>query len=586
MADENTGIAKIRESLGELTLGRSDRFVVQMWLNTLIESAVQHPRLSTFAPFQEYFVDQRPIEDQLSSFLADEFSSLIPSTDETQMTTFRLALADQLSTPKAFTTRFGDRLVISDLYQTLFSWLANADALLALNTAQEVVRNPQIAEISLPDSQPLVLFLFRALNMQLATKSRGRSLYQAVFQFALDDPDAVAADIPDIIEANVCALGDDNDMLRRLFSEYSVLRTAYRRYLSNHYPKLLEKYEDRFMARIKAALPRGFSVWFEALDTPLRTPPNTEMTEKKRGIKKKSLINYNDDSAMQAISPLHEMGAYEALWAQQGMTWERMADKFRADETAMPSDFIEPREAEATAAHVMGIFQERGVKRFGVRINHAADYPTRLRDAKNPVEMLYFQGTWELSEMPGLCIVGSRNASEEGKARAARLARELVERGFVVVSGLATGIDTAAHTAALEADGWTIAVIGTPLGECYPKDNRDLQAYIAEQHLLVSQVPVIRYSQEPFRNKRHYFPERNATMSALTEGTIIVEAGETSGTLTQARAAIHQGRKIFILESCFQRDNMAWPAHYEKLGAIRVRKPDDIWSALEQSDAS
>ena len=276
MATENTGIAKIRESLGELALERSDSFVVQMWLNTLIESSVQHPRLSTFAPFQEYFVDQRSIEDQFSSFLASEFSSLIPGTDETQMTTFRLALADQLSVPEAFTIRFGDRLVISDLYQTLFNWFANADVLSALSTAQEIVRNPRLAEISLPDSQPLALFLFRALNVQLARKARGRSLYQAVFQFALDAPDAVAADIPDIIEANVRALGDDNDMLHRLFSEYSVLRTAYRRYLSNHYPKLLENYEAHFMTRIKAALPPGFSVCLEALDTPLHTPPNAD----------------------------------------------------------------------------------------------------------------------------------------------------------------------------------------------------------------------------------------------------------------------------------------------------------------------
>ena len=280
MVDENTGIAKIRESLGELALGRSDSFVVQRWLNTLIESAVQHPRLSTFAPFQEYFVDQRPIEDQLSSFLAGEFSSLIPGTDESQMTTFRLALANQLSAPEAFTTRSGDRLVISDLYQTLFSWLANTHVLSALNTAQKVVQDPRIAEISLPDSQPLALFLFRALNVQLAPKARGRSFYQAVFQFALDAPDAVAADIPCIIEANVRALGDDNDMLRRLFSEYSVLRTAYRRYLSNHYPKLFEKYETRFMAKINAALPREFSVCLEAIDTPSRTPTNAEMAEK------------------------------------------------------------------------------------------------------------------------------------------------------------------------------------------------------------------------------------------------------------------------------------------------------------------
>ena len=298
----------------------------------------------------------------------------------------------------------------------------------------------------------------------------------------------------------------------------------------------------------------------------------------------KSMANHKDALAINAISLRREMGAYEALWIQQGMTWKRMADKFRADETAMPSDFIEPMEAEAMATRVVDLFQDRGVNDFDIRINHAADYPTKLHDAKNPVEMLYFQGEWELSKMLGLCIVGSRKASEDGKARAARLARELVKRNVVVVSGLATGIDTAAHTAALEAGGKTIAVIGTPLGECYPKDNRKLQDRIAKEHLLVSQVPVVRYSEEPFRNKRQYFPERNATMSALTEGTIIVEAGESSGTLTQARAALHQGRKVFILESCFQRDNIAWPAHYEKLGAIRVREPDDIWSELGQNE--
>lgn len=288
----------------------------------------------------------------------------------------------------------------------------------------------------------------------------------------------------------------------------------------------------------------------------------------------------NDHFGISAISPMREMGAYEALWATQGMTWKRMADKFRADETALPSDFVEPGTADDMARRVMTHLKSAGVHRFGVRLHHAGDYPQKLRDARNPVEMLYYQGSWELSEMRGLCIVGSRKASDDGKARAGRLARELVKRDFAVVSGLATGIDGAAHTAALEAGGTTIGVIGTPLGESYPKENIDLQRYIAEEHLLISQVPVIRYSEEPFRNKRNYFPERNATMSALTEGTIIVEAGDTSGTLTQARAAMQQGRKLFILESCFHNKDISWPEFYEKRGAIRVRNPEDIWNAL------
>jgi DNA processing protein len=287
-------------------------------------------------------------------------------------------------------------------------------------------------------------------------------------------------------------------------------------------------------------------------------------------------INFN------SISPMREMGAYEALWSRRGMSWKRMADMFRSDPHALPSDFVPPSDADAMARRVLTTLKDRGVNPFGVRIHHAGEYPVKLRDAKNPVEMLYYQGVWELSEMPGLCIVGSRKASEDGQRRAARMAKELVNRGYAVVSGLATGIDSAAHNAALEAGGTTIAVIGTPLGEFYPKENQALQKKIAKEHLLISQVPVVRYSEEPFLNKRQYFPERNATMSAMTEGTIIVEASETSGTLTQARAALHQRRKLFILDSCFQRADITWPARFEKQGAVRVRTPEDIWGALDQ----
>jgi len=290
----------------------------------------------------------------------------------------------------------------------------------------------------------------------------------------------------------------------------------------------------------------------------------------------------NEDISFNSISPMREMGAYEALWTRQGMSWKRMADMFRGDPDALPSDFVSSSEADAMARRVLDMLNDRGVNPFGIRIHHAGEYPVKLRDAKNPVEMLYYQGTWELSEMRSLCIVGSRKPSDDGLLRAARLAKELVKRDYAVVSGLATGIDSAAHNAALKAGGTTIAVIGTPLGEFYPKENQALQNHIAKEHLLISQVPVVRYSEEPFRNKRQYFPERNATMSAMTEGTIIVEAAETSGTLTQARAAMHQGRKLFILDSCFQRTDITWPARFEKQGAVRVRTPDDIWNSLDQ----
>lgn len=284
--------------------------------------------------------------------------------------------------------------------------------------------------------------------------------------------------------------------------------------------------------------------------------------------------------ALAPISPRREMGAYEALWLEQGATFKTLADKFAKDPSALPSDFVSISEAEQGATETLRLMKERGVHQFGVRINHAGDYPGKLRDARHPVEVLYYQGAWELSEPRGIAVVGSRKASEDGVKRARRLARELVERDFTVVSGLAEGIDIAAHTSAILAGGRTIGVIGTPLGVYYPKAHREMQDKIATEHLLISQVPVLRYARQAVPQNKLFFPERNVTMSALTEGTVIVEAGETSGTLTQARAALHQGRKLFILDSCFERTDITWPARFEKQGAIRVRSTDDIWNAL------
>ncbi|MBY5734055.1 DNA-processing protein DprA [Rhizobium leguminosarum] len=292
------------------------------------------------------------------------------------------------------------------------------------------------------------------------------------------------------------------------------------------------------------------------------------------------LNRVSDGPAANAISPRRELGAYEALWLEKGATFRTLAEKFAADPTALPSDFVSSSEAVSCAEEVMKTLKKAGVHHFGVRINHAGDYPLKLRDARHPVELLYYQGEWELTETRSVAVVGSREASDEGKRRAARIARELVDRGFTVVSGLAKGIDISAHKAAIERGGKTIAVIGTPLGQFYPKENAETQKQIAREYLLISQVPVLRYGRQAVPQNRLFFPERNVTMSALTEGTIIVEAGETSGTLTQARAALYQGRKLFILESCFQRTDITWPAKFEAEGAIRVKSSEDIWAAL------
>lgn len=293
-----------------------------------------------------------------------------------------------------------------------------------------------------------------------------------------------------------------------------------------------------------------------------------------------SKLGHAGGPAISPISPRRELGAYEALWLEQGATFKTLAEKFAADPLALPSDFVSQSAADAAATETLALMKARGVNLFGIRLHRAGDYPDRLRDARYPIEMLYYQGAWELTETRSIAVVGSRKASEAGVKRARRLARELVDRNFTVVSGLAQGIDIAAHTSALEAGGRTIAVIGTPLGVYYPKPHRVMQERIAAEHLLISQVPVLRYEHQKVPQNKLFFPERNATMSALTEGTVIVEAGETSGTLTQARAALHQGRRLFILDSCFQRSDITWPARYEAMGAIRVKSSDDIWRAF------
>lgn len=284
--------------------------------------------------------------------------------------------------------------------------------------------------------------------------------------------------------------------------------------------------------------------------------------------------------AVAPISPLRELGAYEALWMEKGATFKRLAEKFAADPAALPSDFVERGVTDDCARQVLAKLKASGVHQFGVRINHAGDYPQKLRDARHPVELLYYQGAWELTETRCVAVVGSRKPTPEGVRRAAQIARELVQRDFTVVSGLAEGIDTAAHTSALKHGGRTIGVIGTPLGTYYPRNNRQLQEAIATEHLIISQVPVLRYGVQAPPQNRLFFPERNVTMSALTEGTIIVEASDTSGTLTQARAALHQGRKLFILASCFERTDISWPAKFVEEGAIKVEDPSVVWAAL------
>ncbi|BBH54750.1 DNA-processing protein DprA [Fluviispira sanaruensis] len=282
-----------------------------------------------------------------------------------------------------------------------------------------------------------------------------------------------------------------------------------------------------------------------------------------------------------AISPSLEIGSYEALWDQsEKMGFAKLAKMF-ASGAMFPSHFIATEVAEKYYAEVMKRVQNANLNQFGVRIRGTLDYKPSFLEACEPLEVIYYEGLWDLVYTPSVAIVGTRHPSEEGIRRAKKLTQGLIEKGYTIVSGLAAGIDTAAHSTALEYGGKTIAVIGTPLSEVYPKENKDLFARIAKDHLIISQVPFIKYEKQNIKTKRLYFPERNKTMSALTKATVIVEAGETSGTLVQARAALKQKRKLFILQNNFDNPRLTWPKRMEEKGAIRVKDFNDLWVHLE-----
>jgi DNA processing protein len=283
-------------------------------------------------------------------------------------------------------------------------------------------------------------------------------------------------------------------------------------------------------------------------------------------------------SLKNTISPYEEMIAYEALWSQQNQSLKTLSELFKHDR-GLPSQILQRDLFGDDINRVKEFLKSKSG--FSVAIHGDFQYPKKLRSAKYPLELFYYKGDIGLLERRCISIVGSRQCTEDGIKRTKKLVVELVKRNFVIVSGIAVGIDTVALKTAIKENGQVVGVIGTPIDQYYPQENKELQDTIAKNHLLISQVPFYRYSVEPFKSKRNYFPQRNETMSALSEATVIIEASDTSGTLTQARAALQQKRKLFILNSCFENTSIKWPHTYAERGAIRVRNTNDIISHLK-----
>src|SRR5437868_11792368 len=170
-------------------------------------------------------------------------------------------------------------------------------------------------------------------------------------------------------------------------------------------------------------------------------------------------------------------------------------------------------------------------------------YPALLRETYDPPVVLYVKGAWdECLERPCIAIVGSRRCTTYGQNAALMMSRELAQRGVTIVSGLARGIDAAAHRGALEAGGRTVAVMGTGLDRVYPRDHKKLADEILKQNgALVTQFPL---GTPPVSEN---FPYRNRVISGLSLGVLIVEAAENSGSLITARLAMEQNREVFAV---------------------------------------
>lgn len=175
---------------------------------------------------------------------------------------------------------------------------------------------------------------------------------------------------------------------------------------------------------------------------------------------------------------------------------------------------------------------------------------------------------------PRVSIVGSRKASPEGLKSARWIGEQLVRQGVVIVSSLAEGIDTSAHESAIRAGGRTIAVLGTPLNKTYPQKNSALQQEIIRNHLALSQFPVGHNTQPKD------FVVRNRTMALISDATVIVEAGETSGSLHQGWETLRLGRPLFIWKSIVEKARLSWPAKMMEYGAILLNDPKDILDVL------
>lgn len=241
---------------------------------------------------------------------------------------------------------------------------------------------------------------------------------------------------------------------------------------------------------------------------------------------------------------------------------------------------------EKTASEILNFDVEKNVEReFLLMEKHGVnlvtlecpDYPHLLKSIYDPPPILCYKGE-SLDNFPvPLAVVGTRALSSYGRIVTERLCGSLAEAGICIVSGMARGVDTLAHKAALASGGKTIAVLGCGMAHVYPPENASLQERITHSGAVVSEFPM---SMKPDRNN---FPARNRVISGLSYGTVVVEAGEKSGALITAEFALEQGREVFAVPGNIYSPKSRGPNRLIRMGAKLADGPESIWEELSSS---
>jgi DNA processing protein len=256
---------------------------------------------------------------------------------------------------------------------------------------------------------------------------------------------------------------------------------------------------------------------------------------------------------------------------------------FRASRSELEAAGIPPGLAQSIASGCAfddAVTQQQKVAEAGAVVIPLTDahYPSRLKEIFDPPPLLFARGRRELMGELALGIVGTRRPTAYGTAVAARLAMDLAGAGLTVVSGMARGIDTAAHRAVLEAGGDTIAVFGCGVDEVYPSENRKLAEQLSRDGLIVSEFPM---STPPYPQN---FPIRNRVISGMSAGVLVVEGGEYSGSAITAKLAAEQNREVFAVPGNIT-SKMSWgPNLLIKQGAKLVQEWNDVVVELKAED--